>query len=117
MTADKAKTLLATIRPRDTAGKARRQLAAELIDDVAYLDRKLAAVDKRIAEAAKASDTTLTDIVGVGPVTAAAILGEVGDVARFTTSDRFASYTGTAPPGPPAATSCATACPAPATVG
>lgn len=97
LTADKAKALLATVRPRDAAGRARRRLAAELVDDVAYLDRKLAAVDKRIAEAVTASDTTLTDIVGVGPVTAAAIIGEVGDVARFTTSDRFASYTGTAP--------------------
>jgi transposase len=97
LTAAKAKDLLATVRPRDAAGKARRQLAADLIDDVIVLDRKLDAVDKRIAEAVKASDTTLTDIVGVGPVTAAAILGEVGDIARFTTADRFASYTGTAP--------------------
>jgi transposase len=97
LTVDKAKTLLATVRPRDAAGKARRQLAADLIDDVAVLDRKLDAVDKRITEAVKDSATTLTDIVGVGPVTAAAIIGEVGDVARFTTADRFASYTGTAP--------------------
>jgi len=91
LTIEKAKALLATVRPRDAAGKARRQLAADLIDDVAVLDRKLAAIDKRIAEAVKESATTLTDIVGVGPVTAAAILGEVGDVARFTTADRFAS--------------------------
>jgi transposase len=97
LTAAKAKEKLATIPPRDAAGKARRQLAADLIDDVAVCDRKIDAVDKRIAEAVKASASTLTDIVGVGPVTAATILGEVGDVARFTTADRFASYTGTAP--------------------
>ena len=97
LTAAKAKEKLATVRPRDAAGKARRQLAADLIDDVIVLDRKLEAVDKRIADAVKASASTLTDIVGVGPVTAAMILGEVGDVARFTTADRFASYTGTAP--------------------
>ena len=64
---------------------------------MAVLDRKIKAVDTRIAEAVAASGTHLTDIVGVGPVTAATILGEVGDVARFATADHFASYTGTAP--------------------
>ncbi len=97
LTAAKAKEVVATVRPRDIAGRARRQLAVDLIDDVAVFDRKLKAVDERITEAVKASGTTLTDIVGVGPVTAATILGEVGDIARFATADNFASYTGTAP--------------------
>jgi transposase len=38
-----------------------------------------------------------TRVVGVGPVTAAMILGEVGNIARFPSNDHFASYTGTAP--------------------
>ena len=97
LTAAKAKEVVATVRPRDIAGRARRQLAVDLIDDVAVFDRKLKAVDERITEAVKASGTTLTDLVGVGPVTAATILGEVGDIARFATADNFASYTGTAP--------------------
>ena len=97
LTAAKAKDLVATVRPRDVAGKARRQLAVDLIDDVAVFDRKIKAVDARIEEAVAASGTHLTDIVGVGPVTAATILGEVGDIARFATADHFASYTGTAP--------------------
>jgi transposase len=97
LTAAKAKDLVATVRPRDIAGKARRQLAVDLIDDVAVFDRKIKTVDARIEEAVAASGTHLTDIVGVGPVTAATILGEVGDVARFATADNFASYTGTAP--------------------
>lgn len=97
LTATKARDLVATVRPRDVAGKARRQLAVDLIDDVAVFDRKIKAVDARIEEAVAASGTHLTDIVGVGPVTAATILGEVGDVARFATADNFASYTGTAP--------------------
>jgi hypothetical protein len=41
LTASKAKQLLATVRPRDVAAKARRQLGADYIDDVAALDRKL----------------------------------------------------------------------------
>ena len=39
----------------------------------------------------------MTDIVGIGPVIAAVILGEVGDVTRFPTRHHFASFTGTAP--------------------
>jgi hypothetical protein len=36
-------------------------------------------------------------MVGIGPVLAARILGEVGDVHRFPTRDHFASANGTAP--------------------
>ncbi len=93
LTASKARALLATVRPRDVAGKACRQLAADYIDDVVILDRKLKALDKRIAEAVKTTGTSLTDVVGIGPVTAALILGEVGNVARFPSKDHFASYT------------------------
>ena len=65
---------------------------------MAVLDRKIKAVDERIDRGGRrAPAPRLTDIVGVGPVTAATILGEVGDVARFATADHFASYTGTAP--------------------
>ncbi|WP_231949077.1 IS110 family transposase [Aeromicrobium choanae] len=37
------------------------------------------------------------DIHGVGPVVAARILADVGDVTRFADRNRFASWTGTAP--------------------
>ena len=39
----------------------------------------------------------LTDILGVGPVVAARVLADVGDVARFADRNRFASWSGTAP--------------------
>lgn len=66
------------MQPRDVAGRTRRQLAVDFIDDVAVFDRKAKDIDKRLAEAVAAIDTTLTGTVGIGPVTAAAILGEVG---------------------------------------
>ena len=97
LSAARARGLLATVRPRDIAGKTRRQVAVDLIDDVAVLDRKLKVIETRIGQAVAATGTTVTDIVGVGPITAAVILGEVGEVARFATADAFASYTGTAP--------------------
>jgi len=97
LTAAKGKTLLATVRPRDVAGRTRRQLATDLVDDIAFLDRKIKDMDKRLAEAVAATGTGLTGVVGIGPVTAAAILGEVGDVRRFASRHHFATYTGTAP--------------------
>jgi len=97
LTAGRARALLVTVRPRDVAGRARRQLAVDLIDDVSVFDRKIKIIEARIGQAVTATGTHLTDIVGVGPITAATILGEVGDVARFASSDNFASYTGTAP--------------------
>jgi transposase len=37
------------------------------------------------------------ELTGVGPVVAARVLADVGDVARFADRNRFASWTGTAP--------------------
>ncbi len=39
----------------------------------------------------------MTSLYGVGPVTAAKILGEVRDIARFATRNHFATFTGAAP--------------------
>ena len=97
LSATAARALVAKVRPRDVAGRTRRQVAVDLIDDVVVLDRKLKTIETRIEEAVAATGTTLTDIVGIASVTAATILGEVGDIARFATADAFASYTGTAP--------------------
>jgi transposase len=45
----------------------------------------------------QARGSTLMEMTGVGPVVAARILADVGDVARFADRNRFASWTGTAP--------------------
>jgi transposase len=97
LSAAQAKALLATVRPREVAGRTRRQLAAELLADIVVLDRKLKDSDKRLTEAVTATGTGLLDLYGIGPVGAARILGDVGDVARFRTKAHFASWTGTAP--------------------
>lgn len=75
----------------------RRSLIRELLVDLRRVDRQLADIDARIAEAVTASGTSLTEIVGVGPVLAAVIIGHAGDMARFPTRGHFASYAGTAP--------------------
>ena len=45
----------------------------------------------------QAAGTSLTRLFGVGPVIAAAVIGDVRDVSRFGGRDHFAAYNGTAP--------------------
>ncbi|MDQ3573404.1 MAG: transposase [Actinomycetota bacterium] len=89
--------LLRSIRSADAVVAERRRQALDLLADVRRLDRDLVAVRARITEAVEASKTSLTDIFGVGPVTAALVLGHSGDVGRFATRNHYASYNGTAP--------------------
>lgn len=44
-----------------------------------------------------ARGSTLQDLHGIGPSGAARLLADVGDIHRFATRDRFASWNGTAP--------------------
>jgi transposase len=89
--------LLATVRPRDPAGKTRRRMAAEELADLGRLDVKLKAMKAELKAAVLASGSHLMDIHGIGPAGAARILADVGDVARFPDRGHFASWTGTAP--------------------
>ncbi|PPK89797.1 transposase, partial [Kineococcus xinjiangensis] len=97
LSAAQAKTLLASVRPRDLVGKTRRALAVEMVTDIAALDKKMKAADKQLTELIQATGSGLMGLHGIGPVTAARILGDVGDIARFPTKGHFASWTGTAP--------------------
>jgi transposase len=89
--------LLATVRPRDLAGKTRRRMAAEELADIGRLDAKLKTMKAELKEAVLASGSHLMDIHGIGPAGAARILADVADVARFPNRHHFASWTGTAP--------------------
>ena len=61
------------------------------------IDAQLRQAKKKLAAAVKASGTTITEVFGVGPVIAATVIGEVGNVSRFRNRDHFAAYNGTAP--------------------
>ncbi len=89
--------LLDTITPPDAVAAARWELAAALVEDLRRIDGQLRETRKKLDTAVRASGTSLTGLYGVGPVTAAVIIGEVRDVSRFKNSDRFAAYNGTAP--------------------
>ena len=92
-----AAELLRGIRPRDAAGKTLRSLAADLVAEIRQLDRRIAKAAADIQTAVTDSGTTLTDLCGIGALTAGKILGRVGTIDRFRSAAAFATYTGTAP--------------------
>jgi len=97
LSAARASELLGHIRPGAVVDLERKAMARALVADLRRIDRALVENRTRCAAAVAASGTTLTAIFGISDVLAAKILGHVGDVSRFGSADRFASYTGTAP--------------------
>lgn len=97
LSADQAAALLRRSRPPSGPQRTRRLLAGDLVREARRLDTEVATLDARIAEAVTESKTTLPTLFGIGPIMAAKILGRVGDVRRFATAARFASYCGVAP--------------------
>jgi transposase len=85
------------VTPTSPVEQVRFDLAAELLVEIERLDDQLKVSHKRIRDAVTVADTTVTDIFGVGPVIAAAIIGYSGDIARFANRDHYAAYNGTAP--------------------
>ena len=111
LSAAQAKALLATVRPRDLAGKTRRRVAAELITDLERIYQRKKAANKELTALVAATRTTLMSLHGIGPSGAARLLVEVGDVTRFPDRNHFGP--GPAPPRstPPPATTSATGSP------
>jgi transposase len=97
LSAAQARGLLATTRPRDIVGKTRRRLAAELITELDGIDRKIKASKKEITVLVEARGSTLLQLQGIGPSSAARLLAAVGNIHRFASRDHFASWNGTAP--------------------
>jgi transposase len=97
LSVDKAKALLATVRPRDVVGKTRRRLAAELIAELVAIDKRIKTANRELHELIEATGSSLRELHGIGPSGAARLLGDVGDITRFATKARFASWNGTAP--------------------
>jgi transposase len=97
MVVNQARSLLDGVACDDVATIERHRQALELVADIGRLDVVLHDSRSRITIAVAASATTLTEIFGVGPIVAAMLIGYSGDPTRFTTSSRYAAYTGTAP--------------------
>jgi len=97
ITANRAAAILGAHEPDSPVARAWHDLAEEHLADLRRIDALLGQARKKLTVAVKASGTSLTCVFGVGPVIAATVIGDVADITRFPTADRFASYNGTAP--------------------
>ena len=97
ITAGQAAHLLESITPADAVAAARCELAAEFTEDLRRIDTRIRDTRKKLAAVVRAAGTSLTGLFGIGPVIAAAVIGDVRHVSRFPGRDHFAAYNGTAP--------------------
>ena len=97
ITAAHATDILEHVTLSGAVEAARRELAAEYLDDRRRIDAQMRDTKKKLTAAVQASGTTLTQIFGVGPVIAATTIGCIADISRFPSRDHFAAYNGTAP--------------------
>jgi transposase len=83
----------------DLAGESstRAGLIRRYISDVKRLTDDVYRITKEIEGKLEEVGTSLTSLAGVGPATAARILGEIGDVRRIRSKAAFAQMAGTAP--------------------
>ena len=75
----------------------RAELVCRRLDQLDRLDAEIRQLKRRIGDLVEATGTSLVQVHGVGPLVAARILGEVGDVRRFGDRHKFAAANGTAP--------------------
>jgi transposase len=92
-----AARILQQITPPDAVAAARCELAAAFLEDLRGVDARIRETRKKLATAVAATGTSLTGLFGVGPVIAAAVIGDVRDVSRFPSRNHFAACNGTAP--------------------
>jgi transposase len=97
LSAPQARALLNTVRPRDVVGRTRRQLASEVITELAAIDKRIKAANAQLTELVNATGSRLQELTGIGPSSAARLIGDVGDVHRFASRGHFASWNGTTP--------------------
>ncbi|SEB45431.1 IS110 family transposase [Rhodococcus jostii] len=97
LTATAATALLRGFRARSEVDRIRVGLCRDLIADIRRLDGQLAENEKQMTRALDAQGTGLREVDGIGPVTAARLIGRTGRVSRFPTAAAYANYNGSAP--------------------
>ncbi|WP_127508653.1 IS110 family transposase [Actinoplanes solisilvae] len=97
LSAQQARALLNTVRPRDVVGKTRRWLASELIHELVTTDKKIKIANAELTELVASTGSRLQELHGIGPSGAARLIGDIADISRFTSRAHFASWNGTAP--------------------
>jgi transposase len=66
----------------------------QAVAHIRFLSQQLGPLDRRIAAELARFPNTLLSVPGIGPVFAAGLVAEIGDVARFADDDALAKYAG-----------------------
>jgi hypothetical protein len=76
-----------------------KHLAAELgiADQIAFVEQQVAAVEQQIEVLLATLEQHVTDIKGIGPMLAASLIAEIGDVHRFQRFESLVAYSGIDP--------------------
>ncbi|MFC4018944.1 transposase [Micromonospora sp. GCM10011542] len=91
LSAQQARALLGTVRPRGVVGRTRR-LASELIGELVVIDKKIKTAKQELTDLVNSTGSRLMDLTGIGPSGAARL---IGDIAPFPSRVHFASWNGT----------------------
>lgn len=86
-----AKRIRASVRSPRPGRQDPQRLTLEQLTELTAVDKKVEELTKELKVMVKASGATLMNLTGVGPIVAARMLADVGDVARFADRIRFAS--------------------------
>jgi transposase len=77
-------------------GVARFELRS-LLEHIAFLEHQVVTVEHEIEQLMAQTEQHVTDIKGIGPVLAASLLAEIGDVSRFSRLESLVAYAGIDP--------------------
>jgi transposase len=83
-----------SFRLDDEAVEAVHFALAHALAHIRFLSQQLKPLDRRIARELERFPNTLLSVPGIGPVYAAGLVAEIGDVARFPDDDALAKYAG-----------------------
>lgn len=65
-----------------------------LIEQIKFIEAQVSDVEDEISAILDKINSPITTIPGIGSVTAAVILGEIGDISRFSNASKLAAYAG-----------------------
>lgn len=68
-----------------------------MIEQLQFFESQIQETEKKIEELMNQLDSVITTITGIGPITGATILGELGDIRRFSSPKQIVAYAGLDP--------------------
>lgn len=68
-----------------------------LIEEIEFTEKQIEAIEKRIEKQLTKLNAVILTIPGVGPATGAIILGEIGDIERFSNPKKLVAFAGIDP--------------------